>query len=243
VVPHVRERIRHDALKRLQHRYPSRRAKGHKDGRAYFEAFEALALSAFARVLPNWELTADWDGVRETQSKMQDALMHPKVKKKQEEINVLMGLPRDATFKPPAKGEEMFVYRAAGDGPVPGYPRALLTDEDGDEGHEFLVEDRETGELRVSGESALEAVLGYQDCWWTVVHKPAIVIRARPDVTSDMVGRKKAGKKLRVQRVVEGKWLQLHNTELVRLGAQEAWVLFEGTEQGLPGRLLLERVV
>eukprot|EP00913_Durusdinium_trenchii_P030624 g28681.t1 len=39
-----------------------------------------------------------------------------------------------------------------------------------------------------------------------------------------MVGRKKAGKRLRIQSVKDGKWLQLHPSELVKLAAQEGWV-------------------
>jgi hypothetical protein len=226
-----------DALKRLQTRYPQRKSKGHTDGTLFFEAFEALTLSVHMRVLPEWHLSADWDGVREMISLMTKALDHPKVRKKQEEINMLMGLPRDATFKPPTKGEDMFIYRPNRDGHVPGYPLDLVHDDDGDEGHEFLVEDRETGELRPCGPSALD-----QACWFEVVHKPAVVIRARPDVKSDMVGRKKFGKQVRVAKVVDGKWLQLHHSELPKLGAQEAWVLLDGAEQGLAGETLLERV-
>jgi len=227
-----------DALKRLQQRYPDRKKKGHHDGTAYFEAFESLTLSVHARVLPDWGLTADWDGVREMICRMADAMKHNKVKNMQEEINVLMGLPRNATFTPPSKGEEIFLFRPNRDGPVPGYPRQLVMDEDGDECHEFLVEDLVTGELRLSGPTALE-----RECWYQVLHRPAVVIRARPDVKSDMVGRKKHGRRLRVQRVVDGKWLQLHQSELTRLGVQEAWALLDGAEMGLAGQQLLEKVM
>lgn len=225
-----------DALKRLQRRYPERKTKGHPDGVAFFEAFEALTLSVHVRVLPSWGITADWDGVREMIARMAQALRHPKVRRTQEEINVLMGLPRNATFTPPTKGEELFLYRPNADGPVPGYPRALVRDEDGDEAHEFLVEDCETGTLQVRGPTALESEL-----WYLVVHRPA-VIREQPDEKSKMVGRKKTGKRVRVQRVVGGKWLQLHHTELVRLGVTEAWVLLDGAESGPAGQQLLERV-
>lgn len=202
------------------------------------EAFEALTLSVHARVLPSWGLTADWDGVREMTARMADALRHPKVKRMQEEINVLMGLPRNATFSPPKKGEDLFLYRPNADGPVPDFPRPLVQDEDGDEGHEFFVEDRETGSLQLQGPSSLDS-----DCWYQVLHKPAVVIREQPDEKSKMVGRKKTGKRIRVQRVVGGKWLQLHHSELVRLGVQEAWVLLDGSDLGLGTQPLLERVL
>lgn len=227
-----------DALKRLQRRYPERKTKGHTDGVAFFEAFEALTLSVHARVLPTWGFTADWDGVREMFARMADALKHPKVRKAQEEINVLMGLPRNATFTPPTKGEEMVVYRPNGDAPIFQYPRALVRDDDGDEAHEFFVEDRETGDLHLCGITALDA-----ECWYAVVHRPAVVIREQPDEKSKMVGRKKTGKRVRVQKVVDGKWLQLHHTELVRLGVQEAWVLLESHDPALAGQQLLERVI
>lgn len=235
------ETVFQDALKRLHQRYPERKTKGHPDLTAFFEAFEALALSIYARVLPSWGLTADWDGVREMFVLMCDALKHPKVKKTQEEINVLMGLPRNATFTPPAKGEELFVYRPDGDGPVPGYSRPLLEDDDGDEGHEFLIEDRETGALVAQGSGA--DAQGCSEIWYQVCSSiKAVVIREKPDDASKMVGRKKTGKKIRVQRVVAGKWLELHHSELARLGVQEAWVLLDGSEVGMPGQQLLEKV-
>lgn len=290
-------------LKQLQQRFPERKTKGHQDGAAYFEAFESLTLGVHARVLPEWGLTADWDGVRQMMSRMSEALRHPKVKKKQEEINVLMGLPRNAQFTPPTKCEEIFLYRPHGDGPVPGYLRPLSQDDDGDEGHEFFVEDIETGELRMhgspmapapaavlpgitarrslssvsgsrqggmpagtgvvgatangngtaaangpavgaaAGNGAAGARLGTQvgDCYYQVLHKP-VIIRGRPDTDATMVGRRKAGKRLRVQKVVDGKWLLLHTSEVEKLGVAEGWVLLDGGEVGLEGEKLLERV-
>lgn len=173
-----------EALKRLQHRHPERKKKGHPDMAAFFEAFEALALSVYAVLLPEWGLTPDWDGVRDMVTNMKSALMHPKVQKGQEEINVLMGLPRNATFAPQGKAEEVFVYRPNGDGAVPGPPRPLLPDEDGDEGHEFFVEDPETGELQRKGPSALD-----EECWYQVLSRP-VVIREQADEKAKMVGRR-----------------------------------------------------
>lgn len=225
-----------DALKNLQLKYPMRKTKGHADGHAYFEAFESLTLSAHAKVLPDWGLSADWDGVREMMSRLESAHANPKVKKLQEEINVLMGLPRNARFTPPANSEQIFLYRPNRDGPVPANTRPLVRDEDGDEAHEFLVEDQD-GYLKQRGPTALE-----EECWYQVTHSPAVVIREQPDEKSKMVGRKKAGKRLRIQRLVDGKWLQLHHTELAKLGVQEAWVLLDGTDMGLAGQQLLLKV-
>ncbi|OLP92532.1 Small nuclear ribonucleoprotein-associated protein B [Symbiodinium microadriaticum] len=191
-------------------------------------AFNALAHSVYAKVLPDWKLAPTWDGVREMINKMSDALLHPKVKKVQEEISMMMGLPRNAQFVPPSKGSELFLYRPDGDAPGARSSLPLFQDEDGDEAHEFLIEDQETGELKVQTSSLK------QEMWYVVVHKPAVMIREQPDEKAKMVGRKKAGKRLKVQHVKDGKWLQLDNSELVKLGVQEAWVLMDPVEAGLP---------
>lgn len=225
-----------ERLKDLQRKFPERKTKGHSDGLAYFEAFESMALSVYAKVLPDWGLGADWDGVREMLLRMAEAMRHPKVKRLQEEINVYMGLPRDASFNPPPK-TEIFVYRPEADAPILGPTRPYLRDEDGDEAHEFYVEDAD-GELRQRGPTAMDM----EESWFQVTHSPAVVIREKPDEKSKMVGRKKVGKRIRVQRVLADKWLQLHHSELVKLGVQEAWVLLDGAEMGLAGQKLLTRV-
>lgn len=244
-------------LKQLQVQYPERKTKGHYDSMAYFEAFNALAHTVYAKVLPDWKLAPNWDGVREMLSKMQEAMAHPKVKKTQEEINVAMGLPRNVNFTPPSKGSELFLFRPDGDGPVPGYALPMFKDEDGDEAHEFLMEDEETGELKMRAASSLEQVeqatlalptaplaATAEEMWYQVVHKPAVMIREQPDEKAKMVGRKKVGKRLRIQSVKDGKWLKLHQSELVKLGVQEAWVVMDPNEAGLPAGAppLLEKV-
>lgn len=137
-----------DGLRALQRRYPQRKQRGHAHGAAYFEAFEALVLTVFCRVLPRFGLSADWGGVQDMHSRMATALRNHKVRKQQEELNTLLGLPRDAVLSPSKKVEEAFVYREDRDGGVPGPPVPLLADEDGDEAHEFFVEDPDTGEFR-----------------------------------------------------------------------------------------------
>eukprot|EP00435_Cladocopium_sp_Y103_P016541 s2349_g4.t1 len=245
-------------LKQLQAQYPERKTKGHYDSMAYFEAFNALAHTVYAKVLPDWKLAPNWDGVREMLQKMQEAMAHPKVKKTQEEINVAMGLPRNVNFTPPSKGSELFLFRPDGDGPVPGYSLPMFKDEDGDEAHEFLMEDEETGELKMRVASTLEqveqatpalptapvAASTGEEMWYQVVHKPAVMIREQPDEKAKMVGRKKVGKRLRIQSVKDGKWLKLHQSELVKLGVQEAWVVMDPNEAGLPAGAppLLEKV-
>lgn len=241
-------------LKQLQAQYPERKTKGHYDSMAYFEAFNALAHTVYAKVLPDWKLAPNWDGVREMLQKMHEAMAHPKVKKTQEEINVAMGLPRNVNFTPPSKGSELFLFRPDGDGPVPGYALPMFKDEDGDEAHEFLMEDEETGELKMRLASSLEQVEATpplptapataEEMWYQVVHKPAVMIREQPDEKAKMVGRKKVGKRLRIQSVKDGKWLKLHQSELVKLGVQEAWVVMDPHEAGLPAGAppLLEKV-
>jgi len=226
-----------EELKRIQARFPHRKTKGHKDMPAYFEAFETASLAVYSAVLPRHRLEANWDGVRSVLARMSDALKHPKVMKTQEEINVLMGMPRNAIFQPPKTTEELFTYHPACDAPVPGFSRPTVVDEDGDEAHEFFVEDPETGELRQKGPTALEDA----DCWYVVLHKPSIILRSRPSAKGEMVGRKKKGKRFRVQRVVDNKWAQLHASECVRLGVKEAWCPLDGETLGLPGQQLIER--
>ncbi|CAK9037771.1 unnamed protein product [Durusdinium trenchii] len=168
-----------------------------------------------------------------------------KVRKLQEEINVMMGLPRNVCFTPPSQKSEFLLFRPAGDAPVPGYSLPLYQDDDGDEAHEFLDEDEETGELKPRGTDTLKPVGGAEaeEVWYQVVHNPAVMIREQPDEKARMVGRKKAGKRLRIQSVKDGKWLQLHPSELVKLAAQEGWVVMDPVEAGLPaGSPLLEKV-
>ncbi|CAK9019571.1 Hypothetical protein SCF082_LOCUS14574 [Durusdinium trenchii] len=240
-------------LKQLQAQHPERKTKGHYDSAAYLEAFNALAFTVYAKVLPDWKLAATWDGVREMLSKTHEAQAHPKVRKVQEEINVIMGLPRNVCFTPPSKNSEfLLIFRPDGDAPVQSSSLPLYQDDDGDEAHEFLDEDEDTGELKVratqmlkrcgptSGTSSEQEA---QEVWYQVLHNPAVMIRDQPDEKARMVGRKKVGKRLRIQSVKDGKWLQLHQSELVKLGVQEAWVVMDPVEAGLPaGSPLLEKV-
>merc|ERR1719499_1524897 len=109
--------------------------------------------------------------------RLASALELPKAKRLQEEINVLMGLPRNASFTPPASTEQVFLYRPQRDGGSPPNTRPFVKDEDGDEAHEFLVEG-EDGELHQRGPTALE-----EECWYVVSHCQ-VVVRERPDEKS-----------------------------------------------------------
>mmetsp|Transcript_116836 Transcript_116836/g.371899 ORF Transcript_116836/g.371899 Transcript_116836/m.371899 type:complete len:342 (-) Transcript_116836:44-1069(-) len=139
-----------DRLLRLQRAHPLRKERGHPDGAKFVEAFEALVLTVFSRVLPKHGLQPDWDGVQDMHARMALAMLNAKVRKRQEDINTLLGLPRDAVLRPPKRAEDVFVYRPDRDGGVPGYSLPSFTDEDGDEAYEFLVEDPATGELHSS---------------------------------------------------------------------------------------------
>mmetsp|Transcript_87533 Transcript_87533/g.144892 ORF Transcript_87533/g.144892 Transcript_87533/m.144892 type:complete len:99 (-) Transcript_87533:48-344(-) len=88
--------------------------------------------------------------------KMQTALLHRQVKKQQEEINTLLGLPRDAVWKPRNKAEELYVHCPEGNGTLPSPPLAMVEDAEGDAAHEFFVEDRRTGQMLKQGPSALD---------------------------------------------------------------------------------------
>jgi len=136
-----------DGLRKLLKKHPQRKQRGHAHGPAYFQAFETLVLTVFCKVLPKYDLRADWDGVQDMYARMATAMRNSKVKKQQEELNTLLGLPRDAVLLSTKKAEEAFVYCEARDGGAPGYAMPLLVDEDGDEAHEFFIEDPCTGEL------------------------------------------------------------------------------------------------
>lgn len=144
------------ALKTLQGNFPNRKSRGHADVAAYFEAFEALTMTVYHAVLPKYDLSGDWNGVNDMFAKMETQLSDRTIKKLMEEINALLGLPRDAVFKPNIK-VSTFVFCPAGNAPSMGFTRQLVQDDDGDEAHEFLVEDPATGELRKVGSSALDA--------------------------------------------------------------------------------------
>lgn len=135
-----------EKLKRLQAQYPQRKQKGHRDGPVYFQAFEVLVMAVFCSVFPAHGLRGDWDGVRDMFAMMASALTHLKVKRQHEEINILLGLPRDARLIAPSKKEDLLVYCPGGNGNPP-FDSHLIQDEDGDVAHEFLVENEATGEL------------------------------------------------------------------------------------------------
>lgn len=137
-----------ESLKKLQAEYPQRKSRGHADGPAFFESFERLTMTVYSKVLPAAGLRGDFDGVRELSGRLQTAMFNLKVKKAQEEINLLIGLPRDAAWKPESKKqEELLAYRPAGDGDIPGFAVPLVMDTDGDSCHEFLIEDVPSGNL------------------------------------------------------------------------------------------------
>lgn len=136
-----------ESLKKLQAKYPQRKTRGHTDGPFFFESFERLTMTVYSKVLPKAGLRGDFDGVRELSGRMQTAMFTPKVKKAQEEINLLIGLPRDAVWKPASKKEELLAYCAAGDGDIPGFAVPLVMDTDGDMGHEFFIEDLPSGNM------------------------------------------------------------------------------------------------
>jgi len=219
-------------LKRLQLQHPQRKQKGHRDGPAYFEAFEVLVMTVFCCILPSHGLRGDWDGVRDMFAQMASALAHSKVKKQHEEINTLLGLPRDARLAASRqKDSDSLVYCPGGDGTVQLPGRSCwIEDEDGDVAHEFLVEDEATGELCDSFAA---------DIWFQALQP--VAIRATPSIKSASVGVCTKGQRFLVQRIVDDRWLQLHKNELQVLGVAEAWILFrDGTNHFLE-RILEKR--
>lgn len=135
------------SLRRLQDELPQRRTRGHQHVRAFAVAFEQLALAGYRHVLPRWGLRGDWDGLRDLDVLLEAALGAGAAREGHAEINVLLGLPRDASLRGPKKEDELLVYRPEGDGGVQDYPCSLSTDMDGDKAQEFWIEDVASGEL------------------------------------------------------------------------------------------------
>eukprot|EP00435_Cladocopium_sp_Y103_P023806 s1685_g5.t2 len=186
-----------------------------------------LVMTVFCGILPTHGLRGDWDGVGDMFAQMASALKNSKVKKQHEEINTLLGLPRDARLAA-SRREDLFVYCPGGDGTVlvPG-SHGAIEDEDGDVAHEFLIEDEATGELRVSVAT---------NTWFRALQ--TVAIRSSPSIKSTSVGACTKGQRLSVQRILNDRWLQLHESELQALGVPEAWILsHDGSNQ------LLERVL
>merc|ERR1712107_729675 len=126
----------------------------------------------------------------------------------------------------------MFQLMINRDGPVSAYSLPLVVDDENDAGHEFFVEDLSTGEMRKDGPSAFDA-----DCWYRVVHKPSIMLRVKPDLKAPAIGKRSVGERLRVQKIVDNKWLLLHDSELKKLNVKEAWALSDGADMKM-GKLL-----
>lgn len=204
-------------LQRLQRQYPQRKLRGHNDGKAYFEAFEVLVMTVYHRILPAHGLQGDWEGVGEMFMRIETAMRNGKVKKQHEEINTLLGLPREAKLAP-SRRQDLFVYCPGADGGVPSFSLHVVEDEDLDQAHEFLVE--EEGELRATIMSTKS---------WYLVRERALV-RSAADVKSRVLGERGVGQRILGHKILHdaaGRWLQLHESELRKLGnAPEAWVHF-----------------
>lgn len=204
--------------------WPERKQRNHPHAHGYLEAFERLVLTVYCKVLPKYNFEDGWSGVNEMHDALEDSLANSKVRRMQEEVNVLLGLPRNAVLRS-SKKEEFFQYRPGRDGNVPGPALHLVEDEDSDEANEFLVVDDETGELR----SYLEAV----DCKWKVPPGPHVSVRGEPSDKAPQLGRRNPGETFRVCKVVDGEWLQLNQKDtMARHGVAEAWVHVGGPGRG-----------
>jgi len=204
-------------LQRLQRQYPQRKLRGHNDGKAYFEAFEVLVMTVYHKILPAHGLRGDWEGVGEMFSRIETAMRNGKVKKQHEEINTLLGLPRDAKLAP-SRRQDLFVYCPGADGGVPSFSLHVVEDEDLDQAHEFLVEE----------EDELQATIISTNSWYVV--RERAIVRSAPDVKSRVLGERGVGQRVHGHKILHdaaGRWLQLHESELRKLGnAPEAWVHF-----------------
>lgn len=128
-------------LRRSEKLHPNRGQRSHADFQAFTTQLQGLLLHVYRTVLPEspWCLEPGWEGVRAMNARMQLALLDPRVVRMKEEINMLLGLPRHATIRPPAE-EPVIVETPDGSGNVPTHVAPLLVDADGDAAHEFWVE-------------------------------------------------------------------------------------------------------
>jgi len=159
VLKACRDAFKEDAfqklLRRCEMQHPRRGQRGHADMQAFLLKLQGLMGHVYETVLPKkpFFLEPGWTGFRSMTARMAQVADDPKVEKLKEEINVVLGLPKHTVLRPPAEAA-MFEEAANGSGSVSGYTMPLLVDVDGDAAHEFWVEDKGSGQLRLVDMSA-----------------------------------------------------------------------------------------
>lgn len=137
-------------LRRAEALHPRRGQRGHPDQQAFTAQLQGLLLHVYRTVLPRkpWCLEPGWEGYRMMMALMAPISEDPLILKAHEEINAILGLPRQTVLRlRPPTDEPVFIATPDGSGAIHMYAAPLLTDGDGDVAHEFWEEDR-GGELR-----------------------------------------------------------------------------------------------
>merc|ERR1712217_298874 len=100
-------------------------------------------------VLPRspWQLEPGRAGYKQMLARMVSIAEDPRIIKGKEDLNRILGLPRQTVIRPP-HDEPICIPTPDGSGQVISYSAPLLTDADGDCAHEFWEEDK-AGVLRI----------------------------------------------------------------------------------------------
>merc|ERR1712137_69897 len=127
--------------------HPRRSQRDHGDGPAFMKLLQAQLERVYSVVLPRppWTLDPGWAGFQQMESRMRSVSQEPRVVQLLEEINTLLGFPKQFVIRAPPE-EPVVVEMPDGSGSVP--QEVLLTDEDGDRAHEFWKEGTD-GQLRI----------------------------------------------------------------------------------------------
>lgn len=151
----LKEAFAEESFQRLRRRaeamFPKRGVRGHDDVEAFSRHLHELLHSVYRIVLPRkpWSLRPGNEGARTMMSRIANVSENPRVVRMREEINVLLGLPKQMILRPPPE-EPLLVEVTDGRrsaSSVPSYTVPLLTDTDGDQAHEFWEEDPKAGTL------------------------------------------------------------------------------------------------
>mmetsp|Transcript_44755 Transcript_44755/g.96197 ORF Transcript_44755/g.96197 Transcript_44755/m.96197 type:complete len:220 (-) Transcript_44755:169-828(-) len=132
-------------LRILEARYPRRGNPDHPDQLNYFREIHRVfpvvlkkALSQF----PNTGLRATWNGWMDFQTRATAFTSDQKYLKAKGDFNKAMGFPREFTLRPPPEDPVVQEVMHEPGKATMEQDLSLLVDSDGDEAHEFWVEDR-----------------------------------------------------------------------------------------------------
>lgn len=151
----LKEAFAEESFQRLRRRadtlFPQRGVRGHEHAEGFSRHLHELLNSVYRVVLPRkpWCLRPGNAGARTMMSRMTSVSEDSRIIKMREEINTLLGLPKQMILRPPPE-EPVFVLNSRGGKDatvISEYTLPLLMDVDGDQAHEFWEEDPKVGTL------------------------------------------------------------------------------------------------